>query len=70
MTKISFIVVAYNAAQSLDALLGDLLAQTVRPVGQHHLGNAEARNALRVPEVRTRAQRGLLLAVIFDISSV
>ena len=26
MTKISFIVVAYNAAQSLDALLGDLLA--------------------------------------------
>ena len=31
MTKISFIVVAYNAAQSLDALLGDLLAQTVDP---------------------------------------
>ena len=27
MTKISFIVVAYNAAQNLDALLGDLLAQ-------------------------------------------
>ena len=31
MIKISFIVVAYNAAQSLDALLGDLLAQTVDP---------------------------------------
>lgn len=31
MTKISFIVVAYNAAQNLDALLGDLLAQTVDP---------------------------------------
>ena len=27
MTKISFIVVAYNAAQSLDALLGDLLEE-------------------------------------------
>ena len=42
-------------------VLADLLAQTVRPVGQHHLRNAEARNALRVPEVRARAQRGLLL---------
>ena len=31
MTKISFIVVAYNAAQSLDALLGDLLSQTIAP---------------------------------------
>ena len=31
MTKISFIVVAYNAAQSLDALLGDLFSQTIAP---------------------------------------
>ena len=31
MTKISFIVVAYNAGSCLDALLGDLLAQTVPP---------------------------------------
>ena len=31
MTKIGFIVVAYNAAQSLDALLGDLLSQTIAP---------------------------------------
>ena len=31
MMKISFIVVAYNAAQSLNALLDDLLAQTLAP---------------------------------------
>ena len=31
MTKISFIIVAYNAAKSIGALLEDLLAQTVAP---------------------------------------
>jgi len=31
MTKISFIIVAYNAAKSIGALLDDLLAQTVEP---------------------------------------
>lgn len=31
MIKISFIVVAYNAAQTLGALLDDLLAQTLAP---------------------------------------
>ena len=31
MTKISFIVGAYNAAQSREALGGDLLSQTIAP---------------------------------------
>jgi len=31
MTKISFIIVAYNAAESIGALLEDLLAQTIEP---------------------------------------
>ena len=31
MTKVSFIIVAYNAEKSLGALLDDLLAQTLAP---------------------------------------
>ena len=52
MTKISFIIVAYNAAGSLGALLEDLLAQTIA---------REQIQALLVDSASTDATRALML---------
>ena len=52
MTKISFIIVAYNAARSIDALLDDLLAQTVAH---------DQIEALLVDSASTDATRAIML---------
>ena len=52
MTKISFIIVAYNAAGSIGALLEDLLAQTISP---------EQIQALLVDSASTDETRALML---------